>query len=267
MWKVKEWLRPASPEQAAQLLAELGPKARAVAGGTRIAPSPDVEFLVDLSKLPLKEAALHGGLLHLGSGTSLQALTRLEPVRALAGGVLATAAEHSYTALMRNRATLGGEIATAEPTSEILAALVALQASVELLMPHPHTVSISDYLADPKAFSAALITAVTLRTDWKSGGFSRVARTVSDRPIVSAAFAFRGDAPHAIGSLGLAGGSDRVLGFTFEIHGPVGWDQVAPIVEPMLDPPSDIRGSSQYRRMVIPVAIRRAIQTALEVTQ
>jgi CO/xanthine dehydrogenase FAD-binding subunit len=267
MWKVKEWLRPASPEQAAQLLAELGPKARVVAGGTRVVARPDLEFLVDISKLDLRDVSVGADVLRLGSGVSLQTLVDAKAVIALASGILAAAARHTHSNLVRNRATLGGEIATAEPTSEILAALLALGASLELLSPERRTVTLDRYLADPTAFSGALITAVHIPLGWTSGGFSRAARSVSDRPIVSATFAFRGDAAGGSGGLGLVGGARRVLGFNFEVGIPSSWEQIAPLVEPALDPPSDIRGSSQYRRLVIPVVVRRAMRAALEVVR
>lgn len=267
MWKVREWLRPSSPEQAAQLLAQLGPKGRLVAGGTRISPQSEVEFLVDISKLPMKEVSAGGSSLRLGSGISLQALATFEPVRRLAGGILALATRHTYTALVRNRATLGGEIATAEPTSEILAALLALQASVELLTPEPRSIPLSSYLADHGAFLASLITAVSIPMDWNAGGLARVARTVSDRPIVSAAFAYRGGAQGGLGSLGLVGGAERVLGFAVEFQQAPSGQEVVARIEGALSPPSDIRGSAQYRGQVIPVVVRRAVQAALEVVR
>ncbi len=263
-WKVKEWLRPASPEQAAQLMAELGPRTRVVGGGTRIKPDPDVEYLIDLSRLPLKGVTVSDAAIRLGSGLSLEALLKVSVLSSLADGLLPVAVRHSYTSLVRNRATLGGEIATADPTSEILAALVAFGASVELLGPEPASLSLSTYLSEVAAHRGKLIVAVSVPTGWTSGGFSRVARTVSDRPIVSAAFAFSGDRTRGHGSLGLVGGGSSIMHFEIEVASDVGIEQAIRAVGAAVNPPSDVRGSAEYRRAVIPVVLRRAVEAALE---
>ncbi|MGH2714630.1 MAG: FAD binding domain-containing protein, partial [Thermoleophilaceae bacterium] len=109
------------------------PEAVVVAGGTEVMPVRNRGGrpgpLLDLSRVAELQAVEDGDPIRLGAGVTytrqLEALAEHLPVLALAARTIASRQ-------VRNRATLGGALAIADPSADILAALVAAGAEVEL---------------------------------------------------------------------------------------------------------------------------------------
>ena len=125
-------LRPASLAEASLMLAE--PGRRAIAGGTLIQlgwargePQPD--YLVDLSRLGLAGNAMSEGHVRIGAMTRLSDIER-DSVVAMHLPLLAQAARSIAAPAVRNRATIGGNIAGGSGC--LAPALIALDATVEL---------------------------------------------------------------------------------------------------------------------------------------
>jgi CO/xanthine dehydrogenase FAD-binding subunit len=104
-----------------------------VAGGTEVMPlrtrGERPGPLLDLSRVPELQAVEGGDPVRLGAGVTytrqLEELAEPLPLLALAARTIASRQ-------VRNRATLGGALAIADPSADILAALVAAGAQVEL---------------------------------------------------------------------------------------------------------------------------------------
>jgi len=129
-------VRAESVDHAVSVLAQ-APEARVLAGGQSLAPMLALrlarpEVLVDVNRLPLTGIAADsgsdsgdgGGEVHLGALTRHRFLA-LDPVVAREAPLLAAAARHVGDAAIRNRGTLGGSLAHADPAAELPAALVA----------------------------------------------------------------------------------------------------------------------------------------------
>lgn len=130
-------VRPASVPEALRLRAELGPGGRALAGGTdvlielRRRPAPGLT-LVDLSRLDdLRGVREADGTLWIGALTPHEDLARSPLVRERATA-LAEACAEVGSVQIRNRGTIGGNVANASPCADGLTALVALGAEVEV---------------------------------------------------------------------------------------------------------------------------------------
>lgn len=125
----------ASLEQALELLDQ--DEARPLAGGQSLVPmlnfrlaQPDL--LVDLN--PVEELAgirVSDGTLLIGAMTRQAALLGSEPVAA-SWPLLTQAVAHVGHAAIRNRGTVGGSVAHADPAAELPAALSALDARLQL---------------------------------------------------------------------------------------------------------------------------------------
>ncbi|MTI94148.1 MAG: xanthine dehydrogenase family protein subunit M [Firmicutes bacterium] len=128
--------RPRTVDEALEVLAELGPRARVLAGGTDLLiylrngqGVEMVDTVVDITGLAeLKEVRAEAGELALGALVTHAELTRNPQVPPL----LARAAGHVGSPQIRNRGTVGGNVANAAVCADTVAPLVALDARVVL---------------------------------------------------------------------------------------------------------------------------------------
>jgi carbon-monoxide dehydrogenase medium subunit len=129
------YARAISVDSALQLLASHGQGARVLAGGQSLMPamnlrliSPDI--LVDIGGLSeLKGAAVHGQVLRIGALTRHADLLR-SPETAKHAPLLAEAVAHVAHPAIRNRGTIGGSLAHADPAAELPACMLALNAAI-----------------------------------------------------------------------------------------------------------------------------------------
>lgn len=128
-----------SPRSLPELTAYLGTAAAAclIAGGTDllIAPGhlPAAGPIVDLGHLPeLRRLDREADALIVGAGVAVARLASDPLVRRLAPA-LADAADQFGSVQIRNRATIGGNVANASPAADLAPALVAMMAEADLL--------------------------------------------------------------------------------------------------------------------------------------
>ncbi|MCX7682642.1 MAG: FAD binding domain-containing protein [Anaerolineae bacterium] len=135
MWQT--YYTPASIDEALRLLSEYGPEARIIAGGTDLLielrrGDRKVCALIDITRIEgLDRLWVEDGLVHLGPAlTHNQALASRTLLRD--GFPLALACWQLGFPQLRNRATLVGNMVTASPANDTIAALVALDGRLTL---------------------------------------------------------------------------------------------------------------------------------------
>jgi aerobic carbon-monoxide dehydrogenase medium subunit len=166
-----EYSAPTSLTEALEVLAG-GPANQAIAGGNGLLTQLKrgelkVARLVDLSGLDeLRGVALSAaGRLRIGALTTLAELVADPTVRAAhLPGALGDAIAVAGDVQTRNRATIGGTLASGETGSDLSAALLALDASAEVVGPQGARVTSVAALFDGTSslVSGELITAVEL---------------------------------------------------------------------------------------------------------
>ena len=130
-----DYARPASVAEALGLLAEHGDGAKIIAGGQSLVPALNLrllapDILVDIGGLSeLSGIAVDSDTLRLGANTRHAEIEHSAEV-ARAAPLLARAIVHVAHPAIRNRGTIGGNVANADPASEMPACLVALQATI-----------------------------------------------------------------------------------------------------------------------------------------
>jgi CO/xanthine dehydrogenase FAD-binding subunit len=237
---ITDYRRPLTLEEALTL-ASL-PDVILVGGGTTVAASrdPSPVVAVDLQALALAGVDVEDGALHIGATTRLRDLMDSPAVPA----VLVDLARREVPSVLRNAATIGGTIGTADPGSQLLTGLLAFGATVTVAgvgseTEHP----LDDILDDQRLLKGAIITGVRVPLGGRAAA-ERTGRTPMDQPIVLAVAHLSAD---GILRLAISGVSDHPV-----------------VVDPGhigdLDPPSDFRGSSSYRSHIATVLAGRALR-------
>ena len=231
--------RPTSVGDAVALLAE--PHRLAYGGGTTInhhssgAPAE----VVDLQALGLSSIGYGADAVRIGATTTLQTVADDEqlPIG------LRDAARAELPSTLRTLATVGGTIGAAESESVMLAALLVHDAEVTFAdgRVEPLAGVLDATVGSADARSSALIVSVEVAADGMCAT-ANTGRTPADTPIV-AATARRADDGVRLALCGVA--TVPVL--------------LAPDDIASLDPPSDFRGSSAYRRELAAVLAGRVI--------
>jgi CO/xanthine dehydrogenase FAD-binding subunit len=243
MATVSAYLRPATLGDALACL-DL-PGAVVVGGGTKVnaAPTPEPVVVVDLQGLRIDgiERAGEHGLL-VGATATFQRLADDARVPA----AIREVARREQPSTLRTLATVGGLVATADPSSELLATLLVHDGVVTLAgRDGRQCVELAALLGDGTPVVGRIITAVRVETGGVTSA-ARTARTRADRPIVAAVARRTPDGRRRLALTGVA--AVPVL--------------VAPTPDAAagLEPPGDFRGSTEYRRVLAALLARRALE-------
>jgi carbon-monoxide dehydrogenase medium subunit len=129
------YAKPRTLAEALELLARHGDGARILAGGQSLIPSLNMrlsspEILVDITALPgLNEIMRSGKAVKVGALVTHTQLASSPDIQQHVP-LLAQAVPHIAHVAIRNRGTLGGSLALADPAAEYPAVAVALQATI-----------------------------------------------------------------------------------------------------------------------------------------
>lgn len=129
------YARATSVVNALELLAAHGDKAKVLSGGQSLMPAMNLrlispELVVDISGLAeLRGIAVKDGILTIGALARHVDLLKSAEIAAHAP-LLADAVTHVAHPAIRNRGTIGGSLAHADPASELPACMLALAATI-----------------------------------------------------------------------------------------------------------------------------------------
>ena len=241
MTRISGYHRPSNLADAIALLERSEVTTALLGGGTVLNGVPDSvpDEVVDLQDLGLGTVSRDGSTLSFGAMVPLQDVVDHEwtppALRDLAHGE----APNTF----RNAATVGGTVAAADPESRLLAGLLAYGAVVTLAgAAGEEQISVADLLADRQHLDGKVIVAVAVDVGG-NGASAGTGRTPADTPIVLVAG--RRDENGKI-TLAATGVAATPISITIE--------SIA-----SLDPPSDFRGSPDYRRHLAGVLGARVV--------
>jgi len=188
--------RPATLSEALGLLSELGEEARPLAGGQSLIPLLNMRlaapaWLVDLGSVgELRHLSAAGDQIKVGAMCTLASLERW-PDTAARNPLLAAILPFISHFQIRNRSTLGGNLAHLDPAAELPALALLLGARIELqTSAETRTVTMDQFCLGSMTSSLApaeLVTAATI--PWLAGsgwGFAEVSRRRGDFALVGA---------------------------------------------------------------------------------
>jgi carbon-monoxide dehydrogenase medium subunit len=271
---------PATIGEAVALLAAHGGEAKPIAGGQSLVPMLAFRLaaptlLVDLRKLDeLQQIKI------TDAGVTLGAMVRWRDILAQprlrqAHPLLVAAVEHIAHYQIRNRGTVGGSLAHADPAAELPGIAVTCDADIVALgSAGARVIAAADF------FHAALITA--LRPDeiateirfpaWprqRRFGFREFARRRGDFALAAAAVMFDEEKQKfrnlRIGAIGVADRPVRLSAVEAALEGRAISEAVVAgaAAAAAVDPANDIHASGAYRKTLIGVMVERALRDAI----
>lgn len=266
-----EWHEPRSLDEVLALRAEYGDEATVVAGGSFLGIVMNQNFflptrLVALRGIPdLDRIEAGNGFLRLGAMVTHRAVERSSVVRE-GWPTLAYTFSVVASPRVRNQATVGGVVADADYASDPPSMLVALGARVvarsvraereipmeEFVLGHYETALEAD----------ELVTEVRVpRSEGRSVYRKFRSRSSEDRPCVSVAAAEDGGGLRVV--VGAVAGRPQYFQEICALGERLDGELAAEIgrrYAEEIEPISDSRGSARYRRRIIAVEVRRALE-------
>jgi aerobic carbon-monoxide dehydrogenase medium subunit len=277
------YVQPDSVDGVLEALAEHGDEAKVIAGGQSLLVLMrerlvDPEVLVGLNGIPGLRSIETNGEAVIGAMARHGDVERHAGIAA--GWPLVAAAEAAVSTLqIRNRGTLCGSVAHAFPTADVPGALVACDARVRLASSArgEREVAAEDFfvgLLETAAEPDELVTAVVLPA--QPEGARTAYLKFSIRPLdfaivgVAVRVLLGADGTVADARIGLNGAANRTLRATAAedvLRGQAPSDELlraaADAAAAQSEPLADVDGDEAYKRTVIGVYTRRALEKAL----
>jgi aerobic carbon-monoxide dehydrogenase medium subunit len=281
-----EYFAPTTLDEALGLLEEYGDEGKVLAGGQSLIPLMKLRFaapraIIDINGLSeLDQIEEQGGSLHIGALVRHKTCERSELLRARYG-TLGDAAPMISDPIVRNRGTVGGSLAHADPQGDWGSVMLAMRAEVVARGPGgTRTIPIDEFFQGP--FTTALEPSEIL-TDVhipdpgaRSGGtYLKLERKVGD-------FATVGVAVH----VSFANGSVDRAGIALTGVGPMNIraeaaeqalagqaleddaiSEGARLAAEAARPRTDVRGTEAYKRNVVRIFTERGLRKAAEVAR
>jgi aerobic carbon-monoxide dehydrogenase medium subunit len=279
-----EYHRPATLEEALDRLAERGGEAKPLAGGQSLIPAMNFRLarpavLVDLNRLTdLAYVRSDPEGLRIGAMTRQRGVETSELARRVAP-LVHEAMPFIAHVQIRNRGTMGGSIAHADPAAELPAVMVALGATFRaqsragsrtIAADAFFTGLFSTALAPDELLIEIVVPPLPRSSGW---AFAEMARRHGDYALAGVAAVVTLDsggrcrgARIALFSVGdgpvLAGAAAALL--ESQVPTPELVRAAADRASHDIDPPGDIHASAAYRRHLAGVLTRRALTRAFE---
>ena len=277
------WSRAGSVDEAVSILAECGADAKLLAGGQSLVPMLNFRLaspsrLVDVNRIPGLSGIEEGREgVGIGALARHREIERSEIVRRRFP-VLSEAVRHVAHLAIRNRGTLGGSLAHADPAAELPMIALLLDARISVSGPGGARRSLARGF-----FRSALATSLrddemVTRVDFPrlppgvGWGFEEVARRAGDFALAAVA-AVLGLAPDGktvaearIAVMGVHDTPLRIDRAETRLAGEAmsggAAEEAARTARDAVEPASDLHASAGFRRHLVEVLTRRALQSA-----
>ncbi len=267
------------------MLAQLGEEAKVLAGGQSLIPLMKLRFsnpthLVDLNFVPETAYVKEGtGALHFGALTRHTEIAESDVAGVVP--IIHDCATGIADVQVRNRGTIGGSLAEADPSGDWAAVLLTLKTEIHCLSPRgERTIPLPEFITD--AYTTALhpdelVREVVVKVPEKGSGGAYLAfkRSAPVYPTASAAVQLTvegeicKDAMIVMGCVGLmpvrATEAEAVLRGR-NIDGKA-LDAAMEAAREAADPLPDMRGSAEYKRALVAALVKRAIAVAVQRAQ
>jgi aerobic carbon-monoxide dehydrogenase medium subunit len=268
-----DYQRAGSVDEAIELLASLGDDAKLLAGGHSLLPLMKLRLaqptvLVDIGRIgDLSYVEDGGGTVRIGSLTRHHDVASSDLVREQVP-LLAEVAGQIGDPQVRHRGTIGGSIAHGDPASDLPAVLLALRGTLVVRGPGgEREIAADDFfngfletaLAPDEVMTEIRVPAVP-GVGW---AFEKFNRRSQDWAIVGVAAALtNGSGGPGVGLINMGSAPLRAAGVEDALRSGSGAADAAARADEGTEPPGDLNASSEYRRHLAQVLVRRTLERA-----
>ena len=276
-----EYSLPTTLDEAVSALGD--GEAKVLAGGQSLIPLLALRLtrfdrLVDLRKVEALQGIAHSdGRLRIGA-TTTQADAGAHSLVAETAPLLAKALPHIGHFQIRNRGTIGGSIAHADPSAELPAVALALDATLYVAGPDgQRQIAAEDFFVSTFMTTlddAEIVTAVEIPVWGPGSGFAveEIARRHGDFALVGALGGVQVEngsiTRAALSMFGVDTTPVRCAAAEAALVGTaidgLDADDAGQLAVAHLDPPDDVHASAAYRREVGATLISRALRSAIK---
>ncbi|MCA9844582.1 MAG: xanthine dehydrogenase family protein subunit M [Dehalococcoidia bacterium] len=274
-----QYRRATSIDEAISLLKESGDEGKFLAGGHSLVPLMKLRLsepgvLIDISRIPqLSGITEKDGTIQIGAGVTHAEVASSDLVRRLCPVVSECAAEIGDPQV-RNRGTLGGSLAHADPAADYPAVMVALNAEVHIKGPGGwRAVKSGDFFQDLFTVDLAedeIIAAVQFRPA-RNAAYAKLHQRASHYALVGVAAVLEMEGrtcrSASIGITGATGHAQHLANVESALSGkeltPETIAAAARIAADDLEEVNvDLHASEEYRRDMVRVFTKRAVEQA-----
>jgi carbon-monoxide dehydrogenase medium subunit len=277
-----DYHRPSSLNEAVNLLKHHGGQAKVLSGGMSLLPTLKLRLgtfahLVDINRIPgLEGIKEEGGFLKIGALTRQAALERSELIRKKYP-ILADAVPLIADPLVRNRGTVGGNVANGDPANDEPAIMIALGATLVAHGPKgERTIAANKFYTDLYTTALAadeILTEIRIPAPpQRSGGaYQKLKRKTGDYAAAASAVQLALDAKGAVASCGIAltnagptpvEAADAAKFMVGKVPDAKTIAEAAKMAAAKANPSADHRGSVEYKREMARVLTARALELA-----
>ena len=268
-----DYLRPQSVDEAVRLLQRHGDGAKVLAGGHSLIPAMKLRLatpsvVLDIARIAeLNYIRRAGDRIAIGATTThvdIETSTLLRETSPL----LAETASHIGDVQVRNKGTIGGSLVHADPAADYPAAVLALEAEIDLVGPSgTRTVKAADFFVGLLQSAAApdeLLTEIRVPVTARSVAYEKTEQKASGFAIAGVAVvAWPGGV--RVGVTGVAPTAYRAT----MVESTLGTGRSADVIARAasraadgIDPLADIHATAEYRAHLAQVNTRRALERA-----
>ena len=282
----RNYVLATTAEEVCYILSTEGEKSRIVAGNVTLNELSkrgllsSVETLVDISLLGLDYVKLENNALRIGSMTSIASLTDSEPISgSLAFRSIRQAVTQVLPLQVRNAGTVGGSICTGLPFLDLPIALMVVDSDVRLLGKEGfHTVSLAEFhkgilsSTTPQFLIEVVVPYDGTNQITRITGFQKFGVTGLDEAIlnIAASVTFH-EAFQIQNARLLAGGRGMDIVELTEASQFLADERLSleasvkagDIAADVLDPPTDLRGTSKFKKRIAKVLVQRVLEDIL----
>ena len=269
---IKEVLKPASLDEAMSLLHERGPSAGLLGGGVslvRYAPS-HITSLIDLSTLPLSYVREEAGCVRIGATTTLREMLDHPLIADYLNGIVVETLRQVASPLLRNLATIGGALVSADPWSDVITLFLALGAHAVIYDGTTDTLPLAKLYPIRSRLGSAILTELVLPAPLPSAAaaFCKFNRTGFDIAVLNCACQVQLHDDRCVGASVVVGGTPRLAAslpgaqevLTGQPLTSETIEQATVAARDAVEVCEDRRASAEYRKQLVYVGVRRCLQ-------